>query len=111
MDSSDRRKHKRVALHWPVRISRKPGTRLINSTMQNLSSEGFYCITAEPFTIGERLQCAIVLPVEIVASGTTVGLQCHLTVRRVENLQEGFGLGCQIEDYSLLPESLQQRPM
>ena len=111
MNSSDRRKHKRVALHWPVRLSRQPGTQPIESTTKNLSSEGFYCITTESFTVGERLQCVIVLPPDIVASESTVGLQCHLTVRRVENLEEGFGLGCHIEDYSLLTGSSQQSPM
>jgi hypothetical protein len=28
-------------------------------------------------------------------------LECHVTVRRVESLRGGFGLGCHIEDYSL----------
>ena len=28
-------------------------------------------------------------------------LQCHVTVKRVEHVHRGFGLGCHIEDYSL----------
>jgi hypothetical protein len=30
-------------------------------------------------------------------------LECHVTVRRVEPVHDGFGLGCHIEDYSLRP--------
>jgi hypothetical protein len=83
----------------------------IESTTKNLSSEGFYCVTTEPFAVGERLQCVIELPADIVASESSVGLQCHLTVRRVESLHEGFGLGCHIEDYSLLTGSAAQSPI
>jgi len=95
----DRRKRKRVALHWPVRLFRQPG-RPVESITENLSSEGLYCITAEPFKRGERLQCQIVIPATLGLESPMV-LECHVTIRRVEYLGSGFGLGCHIEDYSL----------
>src|SRR5207245_10069527 len=99
--SGERRKRKRVALHWPVRLLRL-GTPLGESRTENLSSEGFYWITQEPFKLGERLQCEIVIPGERFGSSeSSIRLQCHVTVRRVENLRRGFGLGCHIEDYEL----------
>src|SRR5260370_27528760 len=46
---------------------------------------------------GERLQCEIVIPGESFGSPEPfLRLQCHVTVRRVEHLQRGFGLGCHI---------------
>ena len=96
------RKRKRVAVHWPVRLWRQRETAPIESTTENLSSEGLYCITKEPFRTGEHLQCEIVILGESFGSPEPfLRLQCHITVKRVEHVHQGFGLGCQIEDYSL----------
>src|SRR5216684_3832900 len=100
--SGNRRKRRRVPVHWPVRLFRQPGKPPVESTTENLSSEGLYCITTEPFRPGERLQCVIVIPGESFGfSESSIRLQCHVTVRRVEPLDRGFGLGCHIEDYTL----------
>ena len=100
--SDDRRKRPRVALRWPVRLFRQPEGPSIESTTENLSSQGLYCIASEPFKPGERLQCEIVIPGESLGSpDSSLRLQCHVTVRRVEHLDRGFGLGCHIEDYSV----------
>ena len=77
----------------------------MESITKNLSTEGFYCITSESFKLGERLQCMIVIP----GGGnfgleSSVGLECHVTVRRMEKLPSGFGIGCHIEDYSLVTD-------
>ena len=103
--SDDRRKRTRFPLHWTVRLFRQPGRASVESITKNLSSEGFYCITSEPFKPGERLQCIIVIP----GGGnfgleSSVTLECHVTVRRMEQLASGFGLGCYIEDYSLVTD-------
>jgi hypothetical protein len=48
-----------------------------------------------------------VLPAEGLGyQESSIRLQCNITVKRVENLQVGFGLGCHIEDYALLTGSL-----
>src|SRR6266571_2071659 len=101
--SGNRRKRRRVPVHWPVRLFRQAGKPLVESTTENLSSEGLYCITTEPFRPGERLQCVIVVTGESFGySESPILLECHVTVRRVESLHSGFGLGCHIEDYGLL---------
>jgi len=106
--SGDRRKRKRVAVHWPVRLFPPAGKPSVDSTTENLSSEGLYCISGEPFQTGERLQCEIVIPGERLGfSEPYMRLQCHVTVKRVEHLRHGFGLGCYIEDYSLASDSQQ----
>ena len=96
------RKRKRVAVNWPVRLWRQQETAPVESTTENLSSEGLYCITRESFKPGERLQCEIVIPGESFGSTEPfLRLQCHVTVKRVEPVHRGFGLGCHIEDYSV----------
>jgi hypothetical protein len=104
--SDERRRRKRIPLHWPVRLFRQPGTTSVESATENLSSEGLYCITQEAFKAGERLQCVIVIPGKSLGlSEPAIRLQCHVTVKRVEDLNHGFGLGCHIEDYDLLTGS------
>jgi len=98
----ERRKRKRIALHWPVRLYRDPSTP-ISSTTENLTSSGFYCVSKEPFQLGERLECVIAIPAgKFGYSSSPIALQCRVRVTRVEGQREGFGLGCYIEDYDLL---------
>jgi hypothetical protein len=102
----DRRKRQRVAVHWRVRLFRQPGTQWVETTTENLSSEGLYCICQEPFKRGERLACVIVVPGEGFGSAEPLlRLQCQVIVRRLEHLPEGFGLGCHIEDFAVVTDS------
>jgi hypothetical protein len=99
----ERRKRQRIALHWPVRLFRDPAMPSVESTTENLTSNGFYCISKEPFHLGEHLECIIAIPAGSFGySASPMCLQCRVRVTRVEDQQEGFGLGCYIEDYDLL---------
>lgn len=102
----ERRKRKRIALHWPVRLFRDPAAPSVESITENLTSNGFYCISKEPFELGERLECIIAIPAGSFGyNESPIRLQCRVRVARVEGQQEGFGLGCYIEDYDLLTNS------
>ena len=88
--SIDRRKRKRVPVHWLVQFLGQAGRQQAEATTENLSSEGFYCISRKPFKLGERLDCEIALPAEAVGSSeATVRIQCHVTVKRVEPVNRG----------------------
>ena len=99
--SGDRRKRPWVALRWPVRLFRQSEEPSVESTTENLSSDGLYCITSESFKPGERLQCEIIVPAVALGLESPIVLACHLTVRRIEQLPSGLGLGCHVEDYAL----------
>jgi hypothetical protein len=100
--SFDRRKRKRVPVHWPVQFVGQARTRQAKATTENLSSEGFYCISRKAFKLGERVECEIAFPAGTIGpQETPVRIQCHVTIKRVERLSRGFGLGCHIEDYKL----------
>ena len=106
VDAQERRKRKRVALHWPVRFYREPESPLIESTTENLTSNGFYCVSKEPFQLGEQLKCVIAIPAGALGyAERPVQLQCRVKVMRVENRSSDFGLGCFIEDFELLAKS------
>jgi len=105
--SEERRKRKRFALHWPVRLFRDPTAPSVESTTENLTSNGFYCVSKEPFQLGERVDCIIAIPAcSFGHAESPIRLQCRVRVTRIEDHMEGFGLGCHIEDYDLLTDSL-----
>jgi hypothetical protein len=112
--TEERRKRKRIALHWPVYLYRNQSAQSVESTTENLTSNGFYCVSKEPFQPGEQLECVIAIPPGAFGyAEAPIRLQCHVKVMRVENQSENFGLGCYIQDYELIitskPES--QRAM
>jgi hypothetical protein len=99
----ERRKRKRIPLHWPVRLFRQSSPTSIECTTENLTSNGFYCVSTEPLQLGEWLECIIGVPAGTFGySESPVCLQCRVRVTRVEDQTAGFGLGCSIEDYDLL---------
>lgn len=101
---NERRKRVRVALQWPVRLSKSGMGETLHTTTRNLSSAGFYCVASDSFLPGDRLDCTIIIPPEALGySEDRLCLQCYAEVARVEFLgAEGFGIACRIEDYAVL---------
>lgn len=102
---NDRRKRVRMDVHWTVHLSRKWHGIPVESKTRNLSSDGFYCLSHEPFTPGERLECMLLIPAQ--ERGSQEGalcLQCRVQVVRVETAREdgGFGIACRLVDYSVV---------
>jgi hypothetical protein len=101
----ERRKRSRVSLHWTLHLSRAEVEPSVRTRTENVSCDGFYCVSTEPFAPGERLQFELVLPAgQFGYSDAHLRLQGRAEVLRVETkgLEAGFGLGCRIEDYALL---------
>jgi len=98
----ERRRRARLGLQCLVRL-RQPDHTIIEGRTLNLSSEGVFWVSAQPFALGERIRCSIWVLGRGSRSGETACLDCRLQVVRVEKLQAGFGLGCRIEDYVLVP--------
>ena len=104
---TDRRKRPRVALHWLVHLKATSCQTQIQVETQNLSSEGFYCLSPQQFTPGEMIECLIGLPAPDGSPGSRV-LFCRATVLRVESHGASvFGVACHIDDYSLSLGSVQ----
>ena len=106
--TGERRRRARMALHCPVRLARIGDVRTVESRTENLSSQGFYCVSDEAFAPGDRLECVLALPGAVFGYGESpFRLHCRARVMRVEQRQpeSGFGLACRIEHFTLFPRS------
>ena len=100
--ASERRKRTRIRVHWPVLLFRAQVGEAITSTTLDLSSSGFYCVTAVPLTPGDALACTLKVPFHD-PNGKHLDriLECTVRVVRVEpkHTDSSFGVACHIEDY------------
>lgn len=100
LPTHERRRRVRVPLTWTVSLQPKCGSP-VESRTKNISSEGFYCLVAEPFAAGDLVDCVIHVPVtDPSRAQRTLLLQCRARVVRVEEFASGvFGIACFIEQY------------
>jgi hypothetical protein len=99
MQPVERRKYRRFAFRWRIRIS---GT--IDSTTENLNSRGFYCILEEPLVEGDVVECELTIPSEgPTAFGGFGSLVCQAEVLRIEDRapELGFGIAFRILDFTI----------
>jgi PilZ domain len=99
----ERRKRPRTSVHWPVRLLKEGAVSGIHTTTHNLSSSGFYCLSATPLLPGESLLCILTVPAyDPRSQERTITLECRALVMRAEATPDGlFGIACRIEDYHL----------
>jgi hypothetical protein len=98
----ERRRRARNHLHWSVLLFRSHVADAVETLTRDLSSSGFYCVTATAFTPGERLVCTLKIPTyDPNGKHLERTLECKVRVMRVEpqNGDGTFGMACQIEDY------------
>jgi hypothetical protein len=100
----ERRRRVRTPLHLPVIFFASEYRAAVETTTQDLSSGGFYCISPVPFPVNEVASCYIKIPIyQLDRSEQMLALKCRLRVVRVELLGEAnYGVGCEIEDYCFL---------
>jgi PilZ domain len=99
---SERRRRARTKVHWPVLLFRNHSAEAVESTTQNLSSSGFYCMANVSFAAGEILTCTLKVPTHD-PNGRNLerSLECKVRVMRVEPPAANglFGVAFRIEDY------------
>ena len=97
--TSERRARVRNKVHWPVSFLKGGVECSFVTTIQNLSSEGFFCLSPFPLRPGEIAFC--VLEVPALWNSTTLAVECRAKIIRIEPPNEAgvFGVGCEIEDY------------
>jgi len=100
----ERRGRGRFRVHWPIILFRnQSGEDTVKTITQNLSSQGFYCLSRKPYTVGELLFCTLQIPTTD-PGGRETYLECRVQVVRVEEVAENaadgqYGIACRIEDY------------
>lgn len=109
----ERRKHKRLKLRVAVLLVRSESDVPIWSETSDITNDGFYCTSPQPFSPGESILGLIALPSEPAhgnerseAEGTPcqMYIEAQIEVVRVAvDNGNGFGLGCRMTDYRLIP--------
>jgi hypothetical protein len=106
----ERRKHSRLKLRISVLLwaeSKNP----VRSETIDISSEGFYCTTSEPFAPGDRLRCLLSIQAPSDSVESELNLDAEVEVMRVliDNDTSGYGLGCRIAEYHLVNKQTAQK--
>jgi hypothetical protein len=103
-DRVERRQRVRTRVHWRVLLFRNQTSEAVESLTQDLSSHGFYCLSRDPFTPGERLHCTLRVPAHDPGGDEAERtLDCLVRVMRVDPaaVEKFYGIACRIEDYRL----------
>jgi hypothetical protein len=103
----DRRRRQRFSLRCAVQFQRN--RHPLEGETTNICSHGFYCIVREPFEPGEQLECVVDIRqagLEIAWLG--ISLHCTVEVLRTDKVAQGYGIACQIRNYSVARSGVRQ---
>jgi hypothetical protein len=100
----ERRKRSRANLSWTVLLVRPGDPQPISGQTRNVSSEGLYCVTAQPFVVGEVVTYMLLVPAfDPGHQENLIRLAGHLEVLRLEPLTGGlYGLAGKVRDYNVV---------
>ena len=100
----ERRKRSRLKLRVAVLLLREGTDTPFLTESGDITTQGFYCASPLPLYPGEKLRGLIALPPasHAVASGDWF-LEAKIeVVRLVVDNDDGFSIGCRIDDYALI---------
>src|ERR1700683_3223962 len=102
---TDRRRHPRVRLCYLLRLFRPGHSAGIVTQTEDLSCDGFYCISEQLVLPHERIECELLIPGESVGDpwDSDLVLRCRVEVVRVvpDPLAPSFGVACRVEGYTI----------
>lgn len=96
MTTPERRSSQRFKVRLPVlAFAQESGPALVGETC-DISVDGFSCVLSEPFAIGFRLRCLLLLKHQVSGDnrGPAMCLECDVEVLRVSVDESRFRLGC-----------------
>jgi hypothetical protein len=104
-DEADRRRRPRLRLAYPLRIHLPGESIWVETTTEDLSCEGFSCISDRSFSLHQVLECELLIPSEELGRpmGRNLVLRCQAqVVRVVTNGHEApVSLACRLDDYTI----------
>lgn len=105
-DAGDRRRRPRLKLAYPVRLRQMGEKEQVETRTEDLSCEGFLCVSEHVFSPHEILECELVIPsreADQPVPEHDIVLCCRAEVVRVvpEVLGGMFGIACRFADYSI----------
>lgn len=100
-----RRSHPRLRLALPLVLFRPEESDRIKTKTEDVSCDSFYCVSDQPFSPDDRLECELLIPGDELSSAPEddLCLRCRVRVVRVveQGSQFGFGVACRLEDYTI----------
>jgi hypothetical protein len=107
----NRRRRSRFDLVYPVRLYRNGDEIGVAATTQDISCEGFYCVSHEAPTASGGLRCDLIIqsqsgPRPSRLAHRRLMLTCQVEVVRIvsHGPEQGYGLACRIENYTIHPQ-------
>lgn len=104
-NKTEQRRYRRVALRLNASLTRKGSDRSAEGQIQNISIDGFQCLTHSRFQPGELLDCTIAIGDQCLGDPSSLGLRCTVVVVRVASGNEWgtpFSLACHIREYHVI---------
>ncbi len=109
----ERRGGRRLKLPYSIVLHRLGDTAAIQTTTENINSDGFFCVSEQPFSPYETLECEVVIPAQDLGAATeeSLVLHCQAEVVRVvaDGLKPGYGLACRLKDYKISRQVLDEK--
>lgn len=104
-DAPDRRRRRRLRLAYPLRLYRSGEASRTETKTEDISCEGFFCVTDRRFSPFETLECELLIPVEEPGEPAErdIVLRCQAEVVRVVQQVDkaAFGIACRLSDYTI----------
>jgi len=103
-DRPDRRRRRRLRLAYPLRLRRDGEADPIDTKTEDVSCEGFYCISNRDVALHENLECELVIPGDNPGlMERDIVLRCRAEVTRVVPLDHRatFGVGCRLVNFTI----------
>jgi hypothetical protein len=100
----DRRRRPRLRLSCSLRLYRPGGVPTIATRTEDISCQGFYFTSEDPFEPRERLECELILQGEELGSHSEIDVVLRgraEVVRIVPKGLRGFGVACRLENYTV----------
>jgi len=100
-----------MSLRLPVLLFRNESEKPARGETTDISNDGFYCTTNEPFAPGERVRCLIALPAlsGLKSDQRALCLDGTAEVVRItaDERDAGFGIGCFISMYHVVQRQIE----
>lgn len=101
---TERRQLPRIPLRCPVQLWSPHDGTFTHSVTENLTGRGFFCLSEEPYSVGDELEATLELPTRGRPSNARglLRLQCKVSVIRISGVQGEYGVACRVTQYSVI---------
>ena len=101
----DRRRRARLRLSYRLRLRRPGEMSRVETKTENVSCEGFFCLSERPFSSRETLECELVIPRDEIGQPLEQEMILRYraeVVRVVPEFEDSlYGIACRLIDHTI----------